>query len=146
MVYLTFSFLQDTWGLIKGIEKNISLQVFFEIGKTFIVHEQKKSIRKAVQATRLKFFKISDAYELSKRIINNEIDALSKRQKVRYLKKVAPGAIKIDVLGGRVSSEKPWVRVEYGKPDCQVTAVPRRMPHGVVVVAFSLTTWRWSYD
>jgi len=38
---------------------------FFEIDKTFLVHEPKKPIRKAVKASRLKFLKISDAKELS---------------------------------------------------------------------------------
>jgi len=60
-------------GIDKRFRKKYFITGFFEIGKTFLVHEQKESFRKAVAATRWKFFKISDALELSK-IIKREIN------------------------------------------------------------------------
>jgi len=60
-------------GIDKRYRKKYFITGFFEIGKTFLVHEHKESIRKAVEATRWKFFKISDALELSK-ILKREIN------------------------------------------------------------------------
>jgi len=61
-------------GIDKRYRKKYFITGFFVIGKTFDVHEPNKPVRKAVKASRLKFFKISDAKELStilKRKIHN---------------------------------------------------------------------------
>ena len=59
-------------GFDKKYRKKYFITGFFEIGKTFSVHEKKSDVRIAVKASRLMFFKISDACELST-IINRKI-------------------------------------------------------------------------
>lgn len=59
-------------GYFRNYRDKYFITGFFEIGKTCLIHQQKKPIRKAVIASRRKFLKISDALELSK-IIKNEI-------------------------------------------------------------------------
>jgi len=59
-------------GIILEYKKKYYITGFFKIGETCKVHQHTRSTRKAAIASIIKFYKISDAFELSK-IVKEEI-------------------------------------------------------------------------